>query len=269
MKSLNSYNLICSLGANCSATFQIVYRKMRKYALPFDWTSMKEDECLYKMAEGFKNNFKDYMLRENLIKLEKKEHSEAHSDKVQFKDIYTKLYYYNHFEKDLDTDNEYEKVKNKFDKRVKRFLYKIKNAEKILFVLSSAVNFSTDAIYNLVDTLELLYPNKKINIHIKLFNQKENKIVSYKSCNIYYYQRSENLYDYTETNFEWSFLDNVRVAEKRDSSVIRFVKNILSISKIKKGFSIVLLKRLNTVLYLKLYILGLRIQISIGRLKNE
>lgn len=258
---MKNYDFVCSLGANCSAAFQIKYRKMRRYALPFDWTAMKEDECLYKLAEGFGNNFKKFLLKENLRKLTDKEFTKAHLDNVQYQDMYTKIYYYNHFQKELDVDNEYNRVKKIYDRRLKRFLQKIETSKNILFVLSSTVNFSTDAIYNLVDTINTIYPDKLIDIHINLFNQKEEKVTTYKNCNIYSYKRNENYYDYAKTNFEWSFLDDIKL--KNDTNLIYTFK------RIKRGICLNLLPKISSIFIIKLYILGLRLQLIIGKNKNN
>ena len=32
-----SYDLVCSLGGNCAAAFQLGFRGLRVFSLPFDW----------------------------------------------------------------------------------------------------------------------------------------------------------------------------------------------------------------------------------------
>lgn len=265
MNTKEKYDLICSLGANCSAAHQLRYRGLRKFALPFDWTAMKEDECLYKLSEGFENNFEKFLLKENLIKLDNDEYSQAHKDRIQYKDKYTEIYYYNHFNKELNDNYEYEKVRQKFNKRIKRLINLINSSNRILFIFSSNNKFSLDAIYFLVDTLIKLYPNKEINIRVQLFNQEKEENFIYKNSEIFYYKRSENLYDYTKTNYEWSFLDNVEnnISNKQEKN------NFLQINKIKKGFSFILFPKTNTITYIKLYFLGLRVHFSIGKYKEK
>ena len=61
----------------------------------------------------------------------------AHTDNAQYKDTYTGYYYVNHFSKKIDNSDEYEIVKTKLDRRIKRMLEYIDNSDKILFVLST------------------------------------------------------------------------------------------------------------------------------------
>ena len=43
------YDLICSLGGNCAAAHNLLIRKLRQAAYPFDWIYFKSDEAVYKI----------------------------------------------------------------------------------------------------------------------------------------------------------------------------------------------------------------------------
>lgn len=261
MSKSNEYDLACSLGANCSAAHQLKFRNLRRFALPFDWTYMKESECLRSLADGFRNNFANFLLKENLQKLEGTETSAAHSDKVQYKDVCTKLHYYNHFTKELNDNGEYEKVKQKFDKRINRFLSFIDKSDRILFILSSGIGFEIKDLHYFVDTICELYPNKNINIRAIFFGQEKDAEVVYKNCEIFYYKRKQNLYDFVSTNYEWSFLDDIKLADL----VMTESPGVCNVKKCKKGIMISLFPNMNALLNLKIYFLGLRLNFLIGK----
>lgn len=56
---MNRYDLICSLGGNCSVAHNLLYRGLRKFALPFDWTYFEDISAIYKLAESFEVKFAD------------------------------------------------------------------------------------------------------------------------------------------------------------------------------------------------------------------
>lgn len=66
---MNRYDLICSLGGNCSVAHNLLYRRLRKFALPFDWTYFEDISAIYKLAESFEVKFADQLKKENLVEL--------------------------------------------------------------------------------------------------------------------------------------------------------------------------------------------------------
>ena len=107
----NKYDLICSLGGSCAAAHNLRIRGLRNAAYPFDWTYFTSDEAIYQLAEGFKNKFEKYMLKENLVELPV---NPSHPDKIQLEDSWGKIIWANQFIYDSDFDKTYDKVKNKF-----------------------------------------------------------------------------------------------------------------------------------------------------------
>lgn len=253
------YDLICSLGGNCSAAHQLLYRRMRKFALPFDWTSMQEDECLYKLAEGFENNFAKFLLKENLEELKNDDFSEEHKDRVQYRDCYTKIYYYNHFSAKLDENGEYERVKSIFDRRLKRFIELIESSQKILFIFSSSCKISSDAIKYLSSKISAIYPDKEITLRVLLFNREIDDKLVFDNCEIYFYKRLQNNYDFTKTNIEWQFLDDLIIKPKK------LKQSNFVVKKIKKGLYLNLFCGFSGIFAIKLYFLGLRFCFVIGK----
>ncbi len=208
------YDLICSLGANCSAASQLRFRNLRGISLPFDWTYYVTQESIYKLADGLKDNFSNFLKKENLRKLEGDEYSNAHNDRVQFEDTYSKIYFYNHFNLNNHEEKEINIGIKKFKKRCKRFDYFLSNANNVLLILSVKESLGIECIKYLQDKLKEKYPNTDVTIIYQIFNSGEDSFEDLGNLKIYKHKRSENLYDYQKSNYEWRFLDDLKLSKK-------------------------------------------------------
>lgn len=206
------YDFICSLGGNCAAAHNLDCRELRLFSLPFDWTYITSDQPLYQLPEGLKNGFKNFFKKENLRPLSKEEYNTAHADRAQYKDIHSGFYYVNHFRKDIPFDVEYESVKQKMDRRFARFMDKITQANSILFVLSACFEVKTEVLIFLLNELKGLYPHKHIQIVALLFKSPKGEHISLPGLEIFHITREMHTYDFTKTNWEWAFLDDVELS---------------------------------------------------------
>ncbi len=203
------YDLICSLGGNCAAAHNLLYRGLRHYSLPFDWCYIKNDKPIEYLCEGFQNNFKDFLLKENLVPLTGEEYNNSHTTNAQYKDILTGYYFVNHFTKDADFDEDYEIVYAKIKRRLNRLLNKIVCGKNILFVLTASFYIDIEKIKNLKSVLQSSYPDKNFDFYVMFFNQTENKISKEENFTVKYCKRPLNVKDFNETNKEWKFLDKI------------------------------------------------------------
>lgn len=269
MSIKKKYDLICSLGGNCSACHNLIYRNLRLCAFPFDWLYMKEDTVLLNLAKCFANNFSNFMLKENMKFITHEEFGpNGHNDRIFYQDIETGYYFLNHFNKKIDENFEYENVKKIMDRRLERFKKILQKSKNILFVLSNSFEVEEEKILYLGKTLNELYPDKNIEIKSIQFNSK-NKITKEKTLQnynieIFRYERPNHSYDYIETNFEWNFLDGIELNQKLYTE-----DKIIDCIKTKKGIQISLLPILKTFAYVKFYLFGFRFQLFLGRIKND
>ncbi len=201
----NEYDVIISLGGNCTVANNLRYRNMRHFSLPFDWVYMLDDTPLIYLQEGFCNKFEKLCLKKNLVKIQGND-----SHKIIYQDTYSGFCFPNHFENENLTEEEYQLTYNKLRKRIDRFFECIKKNDSILFVLACELQFKKNDIIELKNTVLRLYPNKKIDFRVMMFNSEidETEILDENIC-IYRYKRPQNLYDFTKTNYEWSFLDDI------------------------------------------------------------
>lgn len=254
------YDLICSLGGNCSAAHNLKIRGLRNFSLPFDWCYIKNEKPIEYLTEGFENGFKNFLLKKNLEELKGNEYNEAHVSCAQYKDSYTGYYFVNHFEKDKSLDDTYDFVYAKLRKRLNRLLEKIKQSQNILFLLSVNFGINIDSIMKLNSVLRDLYPDKNIEFICIAFNENKNEEIIYDNVKYKKYTRDVNVYDFINTNFEWAFLDDIQLRENKKRK-----KELFKAEKIKKGIKLKFLTMMTTILRVKIYIFGFRLDICVGK----
>lgn len=210
------FDLICSLGGSCAAAHNLKIRDLRDAAYPFDWIYFTTEEAIYQLADGFKSKFDKYMLKENLVELPV---NPSHPDKMQLEDTWAKIIWANHFKYGSDFDKSYLNVKNTFDKRFKRLLEKVEKSKKICFVLCTSFCLKQEPVAFLLKTLQELYPDKDFQLKIVSFDSKNDEHIQNDNIEIFYYKRKLNFYDFDKTNYEWSFLDKLRLTKKSRSRI--------------------------------------------------
>lgn len=257
------YDLACSLGGSCASAHNLFYRKMRYVSLPFDWLFLVEQKTIEKLIECFNNDFSNFLLKENLEELKGEERGNA-GKYYQYKDKATGYRFIHFFDKPITNENSYKKVKEKFDKRIQRLYSLIEKSESILFLLDIKFPIDLDLIKRLENTLIEKFGNKKMDFVILEFNSTDDDIYLKDNVTVYKIKREINLYDFNETNFEWAFLDNIKISK----NLFKPTLQIISIKKIKKGYGIYILNQIPSILRIRLYIIGIRFDFCLGRVRE-
>lgn len=206
------YDLICSLGGNCSAAFQLQYRNMRCFSLPFDWVYIENDKPIAYLCEGFADGFKNLALKENLIRAEG---NEAHP--VIYRDTYSGYFFPNHFKE--DAAKEYDAFYKKLRRRVDRLIAKIKSARKVLFILSAAFPMDAACLEKLNERLAELFPDVRFDFETVIFGCPAEEKKTIGNIHLKRCVRQQNLYDFYKTNFEWRFLDQIVLPNKSRDNI--------------------------------------------------
>lgn len=225
MHSNKQYDLIFSLGGNCSAAHNLKYRNKRPFSLPFDWLYIINDQPIWKLADCFDEDFNKFCLKENLLPLPDGE-NDSHKDKVHYYDSYTGYRFVNHFTKKIE-DGGFESVNKNNIKRIKRLYDYINKSQCILLILSTAFEMDTSCILNLKKCLENKWPKKQFDFEIISFGCKEDSIISDNNITVRKYKRDINPYDFNQTNFEWIFLDNIQL---NPMIISRYPKKLFSVT---------------------------------------
>lgn len=256
------YDLICSLGGNCAAAHNLQCRNMRKYSLPFDWCFAKNERAIEYLSEGFKDNFKNFALKENFEEITEDGYAGVHDKKVPYSDKYSGYYFLNHFNTSINEKGCYENFYTKLRRRINRLQEKIKNGKKILFILSTTNEFNTDCIQKLQATLKTIYPNKQFDFVVISFSCSQDETYNInENITVYKYKRAQNEYDFIKTNFEWAFLDNIRLSTRNSEQFSLKLRN--------KTLCIYLFTRMSTLFRINLYVFGLRLDFCIGKVRDK
>ena len=144
-----------------------------------------------------------FCLKDNLLPIPDGE-NDSHEDKVHYYDSYTGYRFVNHFTKKIE-DGGFDSVNKNNVKRIKRLYDYINKSQRILLILSTAFEIGTSCIINLKKCLESKWPEKQFDFEIISFGCKEDILTSLDNITFRKYKRNINLYDFRQTNFEWSF----------------------------------------------------------------
>lgn len=187
MEKIKKYENFISLGVFCGVAQDLETLGLRSKSSPFDWC-LSEFECIVRLIE---NKFDGFMKYENLI--QDKDHRERYKDNA-----YNTIFFHD-FSKYKPLKNQYDEVKEKYDRRIKNFL---KDIEKptlfIRYILSKyqdengrslELNWIEENAEYIESVIKSCNPQNKIiyigdeNIHsdiIKIYKTKidDNDIVS-------------------------------------------------------------------------------------------
>lgn len=210
---MRKYDLIFSLGGNCSAASNLQRRGLRPFALPFDWVYFKEISTIDYLIDGFRTRFKDLMLKENLVEITPShpEWVDTHKGFLKYLDTISGYRFVNHFTKPIEEDGEYERVAAKLRQRVNRLFEAIEHGNTFLLLLATDVEVEVSQLSKLLSTLNDLFPNKCFNIEMLCFAKDHYEETNpSEHITVRFIGRKFNYYDFIQTNYEWQFLDEVK-----------------------------------------------------------
>ena len=206
------YDLIFSLGGSCAAACQLDRRNLRFVSLPLDYTFFRHtSEPIHKLAEAFENDFKNFLLKENLQELHGADRGADHNGKMQYIDTYTKYCWVNHFSKPISEKGEYETVKATIDKRIARLISLLEKAKTVLMIVSNTHEITLGDFNVLTTALKKRFPQLNPEYVCVHFEASNNDVFTQDNVLYINTQQSQNYYDFAQTNFVWRFLDGCKL----------------------------------------------------------
>jgi len=148
-KTLNKkkYDVIISLGRDCTISYYLRHFQLQKESLPFDWLIIHSLESILQL---FQNDFDDFLSKENLS------YELTWKEGLQYIDNKYKLSFRHDFIKDFH--NEFEDVVFKYKRRISRMQNKLSNAKKVLFVHQTKnIEYDLPFLKRFINTLNELY----------------------------------------------------------------------------------------------------------------
>lgn len=117
------FSNVVSLGCFCGPAASMEYNGFRSFSGPFDWCCTEFTGILH----NIENNFNDFMLRENLMQI----------DKLAFNDIKNSFLYNHDLTNNATLDQAYPLIKEKYNRRIVKFLDAIKTPTCFIRALSN------------------------------------------------------------------------------------------------------------------------------------
>lgn len=166
---MQKYDLIMPIGSACKTTYNLRQRKLQRESLPFDWIWLKDMDVVNAML---RNKFATFLLKENL---------EFKPSNIIDHDIFidrgADVEFWHDFPYQTDLNRDFDEVKTKYNRRIKRMYENIKAADKIMFFRTVMVkpNHKPEDLYDdemipdetlMRQAAELasLFPGKKVDI---------------------------------------------------------------------------------------------------------
>lgn len=216
------YDLIISLGANCSSSANLRRRGLRRCSFPLDWLYIVDDRPLVWLAEHLKDGLRDFCLRENLVRITPQDAEWSAADSRKFKYIDTESgYRFVHlFRRPVEESGEYDRVIPVFRKRIARMLELIGRSHTVLLLLATGKPIRDDVLLMVKSAFEARYPGVRFDLRFLKF---EDALFNEVRCSerspasgilVTEFPRAINEYDFSQTNFEWSFLDDIRLTAR-------------------------------------------------------
>lgn len=134
-----TYDLIYSLGEDCGCALYMERNGLRSYSGPFDWLTHATLQTKFNLIL---NDFKGFLDKESIKPLDQENHS-SNLNFDLYHDINLDFHFYHDFIKDINFNKNFKSVKNKYNRRIKRFYKKINKADKVLLIW-----FSRYSIYD-------------------------------------------------------------------------------------------------------------------------
>lgn len=178
MKNIKHYNAILPIGESCIASYNLRVRNLQKFALPFDWLmDFKLDKFVYYLE----NDFKDFMLQENLALYT----DIPPTDCEHYRDIKTNILFVHCFPKPFDMNSDFDIIRDKFLKRIQRFKFFIRKKNILLVYVSKIDCYDDRQIIDYHKRIKNIYGKQNIDLFY---------IVNVKECDIYEsYPISQNI----------------------------------------------------------------------------
>ena len=207
------YDLIVSLGGNCSVAFQLRHRGKRPFSLPFDWALMSDDLPIRYLSQAFKTQF------DNFLQYEKVEEFESPANEfgrmtLRVRDAVSGYKFIHHFFGRQLNREIFEKGRAIIRKRIDRLYEKLVKSKRVLFVLLTAFTFDDILVKELRNGIVEAFPGMEVELRVMQFGAALPfvKIEDDGLLRIYGHARSfSSVYDCQLTATEWRWMDRLRV----------------------------------------------------------
>ncbi len=143
------YDIIYSIGRDCACASYLAKLNLRACSGPFDWLTNANFQQRFELML---NDFSNFLNKDDLHLMPKPTQFPADKNNDYYENIRTGLYFWHDFPADKSFEEAYPEVKQKYERRIKRFYENIQNHNKVLLVWFSQVhNTPNELVLDLCD----------------------------------------------------------------------------------------------------------------------
>lgn len=133
---MKEYDIVYSIGRDCANSMFLMRRGLRVTSGPFDWLTKADFETRIQLIL---DEFKNFLNKEDLNLLPELDEKNKNRGHVSYANTRTDFYFYHDFPSGISLDESYPEVKEKYERRIKRFLDNLNNKQKVLLVWFSHI----------------------------------------------------------------------------------------------------------------------------------
>lgn len=177
LKGSGWYDFAVSLGTACIVANKMENSNLRLFSGPFDWIVGSPERVNYLI----KNNFKNFFLYDNL------EIEGSRDGKFLVRDKLNGLLSVHDFKEsgDIISKDEYSKVMEKYERRIKRFYDWCRRSEKALFIIYIESQDYLSEVYAIKETIGFTFPQLYFDILIVYLGPEEISAIERMDENLY------------------------------------------------------------------------------------
>lgn len=128
---MKEYDIVYSIGRDCANSSFLKRRGLRITSGPFDWLTKADFEPRIQLIC---NDFKDFINKEDFKPLPKPTHIATDTACDYYENTRTGFYFYHDFPTGVTYDEAFPAVKEKYERRIKRFIQNLQEQDRILLV---------------------------------------------------------------------------------------------------------------------------------------
>lgn len=217
------YDLIISLGGNCSVAQQVRHRGMRICSLPLDWLFMPDEKPLKMLCRLLVSRFDGFCRYENMVLLDPpfEEYGEF---RCKLMDTYSGYRIPHHFTAPFSDRANYDRKLAVLKRRIERMYGLASKAKHLLFGLSTVFKFAPELLTDVHNALSAAFPQAEIEIVNLQFGAETCEEFDFMDGKVHiarYEREWDDVYDTQLTAPEWRWLDRLSLTGRPSPDCLR------------------------------------------------
>lgn len=217
------FDIILSLGGNCSAAGQLKHRGLRRCSFPLDWTWMGDEKPIRKLPVILESRFANFLQWENITHAE---HARKEAGRLVFdvSDSYSGISFTHHFYGKHFDRPMFDRCRQTLQRRIERLYKEVDKSESALFILETAFAYDDSLAEDVFRSLRNTFPKCDVHLVVMEFSADEcSEAWSHdEHMVIAKYHRPLNVvYDNQFTGHEWCWMDSLTMKGVDRPEIVR------------------------------------------------